>query len=338
VASPVAAPGLKCLYIGHSFFVPISNTLDDLVADAGVIHDYQTVFSGGNSGIPSELWKNEAKRTEAQAILNAGDIELLGMTLDSTKVGESFSTEYYEKWIDYAREQNPDTIFMIGLPWKDFPSDSSTADYTSSVRSFVADTWPGILDALRAKYPGVTIIENPYGLAIVEARLLFEAGGLPDIDGLFGDCKEDVTGEASCGDYLFGDEKGHIGKFARTLTALIWLNRIFNVDLSTYSSPWLSASRTDRLAGITFTTNITAVAKAVLDAYDAGDLCGTTGCYSIPDGPSAPVASPVASPVAAPVAAPTAEEASAAVRDVPGLALVVALVACTMQHMATTHF
>jgi hypothetical protein len=40
------------------------------------------------------------------------------------------------------------------------------------------------------------------------------------------------------------------------------------VDLSTYSSPRLTQ----------FRTNITAVAKAVLDAFDAGNFCGTTLC------------------------------------------------------------
>ena len=133
---------------------------------------------------------------------------------------------------------------------------------------------------LASQYPGVTIIDNPYGLGIVEARLLFEAGGLPDVDKLFGGCDEDVTGENPCGDNLFNDYRGHIGNFGRSLTALMWLNRIYKVDPSTYSSAWLSNSRQDRLAGRTFETNITAVAKAVLDAYDVGNLCGTSLCYT----------------------------------------------------------
>ena len=254
--------------------------MNELVSDAGVNHSHQEVFSGGASGTPSALWNNAKKRKEAQKILDGGDIDLFGMPVDAMDGGGKMTTEFYEKWINYARTKNPDTIVMIGLPWLSYPSDFDTATYTSKMRSSAATFWPSVLDSLRAKYPGVTIIDNPYGLGLVEARLLFEAGGLPDVDKLFGGCDEDVTGENPCGDNLFNDHRGHCGIFGRKLTALMWLNRIYKVDLSAYSSAWLSNSRQDRLAGRTFETNITAVAKAVLDKYDVGNLCGTSPCYT----------------------------------------------------------
>ena len=158
------------LFIGHSFFCPIGRTMEELVADAGVSHRHQEVFSGGASGTPSALWNNAKKRKEAQKILDGGDIDLFGMPVDAMDGGGKMTTEFYEKWINYARTKNPDTIVMIGLPWLSYPSDFDTATYTSKMRSSAATFWPSVLDSLRAKYPGVTIIDNPYGLGIVESR------------------------------------------------------------------------------------------------------------------------------------------------------------------------
>ena len=60
------------LFVGHSFFVPIGRTMEDLVADAGVSHTHQEVFSAGASGTPSALWASTSKRNEAQTILDVG--------------------------------------------------------------------------------------------------------------------------------------------------------------------------------------------------------------------------------------------------------------------------
>ena len=261
--------GYECLFLGHSFFRPISEALRDLTPDAGVSdHAHNAVFSGGVSGTPSALWANTEKRAAAQAILDRGNIDLVGMTIDSDTVsdGAQLSTEAYALWIDYALSKNASCRFMIGTPWIDFPSAYDTATYTATLRDAIPLV-ANVFASLQAKYPGVIFIDCPYGLGIVEARLLFEAGGIPDVGSLFGDCAEDVTGNNICGDKMFNDNKGHIGEFGKMLAGLMWLNRIYNVDLSTYNS-----------ALLTYTTDITAVAKAVLDAYDAGDLCGTTTC------------------------------------------------------------
>ena len=105
-------------------------------------------------------------------------------------------------------------------------------------------------------------------MAVIEARLLYEAGGIPDVSPLFGGCAEDVNGVSLCGDALFNDYKGHGGNFLQNLAALVWLNRIYNVDLSVYNSSALSQ----------FTADMPAVAKAVLDAFDAGSFCGNSTC------------------------------------------------------------
>eukprot|EP00964_Phaeocystis_antarctica_P094789 scaffold61427_cov70-Phaeocystis_antarctica.AAC.6 len=60
--------GYKCLFIGHSFFVPISRQLPDLAASAaGVTHEQSEVFSGGASGAPSQMWESDQKRNATQS-------------------------------------------------------------------------------------------------------------------------------------------------------------------------------------------------------------------------------------------------------------------------------
>ena len=150
-------------------------------------------------------------RLTSAAILNGGDIELFGMTIDVGTADSQgdISTASYELWIDYALSKNPSTIIMIGVPWVDYPSDYDTPSYTATMRDAYPTLQTGVYAALRAKYPSTTIIENPYGLGVVEARLLFEAGGLPDVTSLFGGCANDETGQSSCGAKLFNDYKGH---------------------------------------------------------------------------------------------------------------------------------
>ena len=163
--------GYKCLFIGHSFFVPISKKLPDLAASAaGVTHEQSEVFSGGASGSPSRMWESNDTRDATQskrrgsntrarcrhasllfcsladpsraspctaAILDGGDIELFGMTLDGADGAMATTTEGYENWMDYALSKNPSTMFMIGINWLDFPRDYDTAAYTAMLRETI---------------------------------------------------------------------------------------------------------------------------------------------------------------------------------------------------------
>ena len=61
------ASGLKCLFMGHSFFTPISSTMAALAAEAGINHIHRVVFAGGQNGIPSALWNTNATREQGQS-------------------------------------------------------------------------------------------------------------------------------------------------------------------------------------------------------------------------------------------------------------------------------
>ena len=118
------------------------------------------------------LWNSNTKSAEIKGHLDAGDIALFGMTYEPTHP----TTAGYENWFNYALSRNPNTTFMIGLPWSDFPSQSTTSVYTSTYRGAVQTLWPGLIGQLRSLYPNVTIIDNPYGLSAIELRLLFDGG------------------------------------------------------------------------------------------------------------------------------------------------------------------
>ena len=74
--------GANALFIGHSFFVPISRSFDEIALSSGAFpqHRHQEVFSGGKSGTPRELWDSQQKRAAVTAILADGDIDLPGLT------------------------------------------------------------------------------------------------------------------------------------------------------------------------------------------------------------------------------------------------------------------
>ena len=246
-AGEEAGKGYNCLFIGHSFFVPVAGKLPRLAAAEGLANHKQTaVFSGGATGTPLALWNNAALSSEIKEELDTGDVELFGMTYE----GSDPTTEGYERWIEYALSKNKDTIFMVGIPWGDFPAGVDTATYTAEYRTWLSEGMTALFAGLRATFPGVTIIENIYGTAAVELRLLFDQGKLPDIKQLTGDKATSI----------FQDSKGHAGAMLLDLAPLLFLKRIYGVDPSKVSSDFSA-----------YSTDLKAVAQSVLDAQDAQD-------------------------------------------------------------------
>ena len=244
VAADVPNPGFNSLFIGHSFFRPFADGMPNYVAAAGIAGHTQTVvFAGGANGAPEALWNNATKRATIQAVLNTGNVELFGMTYEGTYP----TTVGYQNWINYALAKNPNTRFFVALPWLDFPANYDAATYANIWLTFHATTWHDFIDSLRALYPGVDIFAIPYGQSAVELRNLLAADNLPGVPNLTGDA----------GDSIYVDAKGHPGDILRDLGRLVWLNAIYDVDLSTYTY------------GPTYgTTDLKAIAKSIMDAHD----------------------------------------------------------------------
>jgi hypothetical protein len=208
--------GKKCLFIGHSFFIPVAKVFKNHAAKAGVDdHSQQAVFAGGQGGSPGRLWQNQKKRKEIQKILDGGDVELLGMTYFNSSLGD------YRKWIDYALEKNPKTEFFIGMPWgKDGPSRSveSFASVSSRAQS---EFYPEVVKKLRELYPKNRFYWINYGRVAVELKRAYEDGALPLV-------KQPVSRNGS--DSIFRDQMGHAAPLTLEMASLVWLSVLYDVE------------------------------------------------------------------------------------------------------------
>jgi len=236
--------GFNSLFIGHSFFHPIASGMPFHAAQAGIVgHTQSMVTAGGANGAPQALWENATKRAQIQAILDVGDVELFGMTYH----GDYPTSEGYENWIDYALAQNPNTHFVLALPWGTNPESTSAATYASDWHLGHSTGWHNLIEGLRALYPEVEIDCIPYGQSALELRLLFAAGNLDDVDFL-------VSG---AGDAIYSDSFGHADDILVDLGQLVWLNAIYEVNLATYAyDPGYIA-------------DLKAIAQSIMDAHDA---------------------------------------------------------------------
>lgn len=213
--------GYNAVFMGHSFYAPIARQIpfhaEQLELDS---HRQHVEFSGGASGMPIALWEDEEHRHNIQTYLNSGTVELFGMTYGIV--------EGYMIWIDYALSQNPETKFLIGLPWLDYPADYNDAeDYANQAEVVIYDNWKRQLEILRESYPGVEIISMPYGFAAVELRKMYDAGELPGVTDLIGQNSRTS---------LFKDAKGHghASGMILDLAEYIWLATIYDIDLNNY--------------------------------------------------------------------------------------------------------
>lgn len=214
--------GYNALFAGHSFFRPVAEGMPEHVDSVGIEgHTQQVIMSGGATGSPQGLWENPSKRAEIQTILDAGDIEIFGMTYHP----QYPTLEGYINWVDYALAQNPDTKFFVALPWPTQPGTMDFYTYESILVNGHPHFHSAIIDALRAAYPDNQFFCVPYGESAVELYRLYDQGNLPEVDTL-------ITAGGDLG--IYKDQLGHPETMLVRLSQLVWLQAIFNVDLSTY--------------------------------------------------------------------------------------------------------
>ncbi len=217
------------LYMGHSFFRPSMEQLDKIMPDTRVMgHTQYKVTAGGRNGSPGMLWQNEETRKAGLQILDTKNINLLVMTYHSP---ENSSVEHYSRWIDYAISKNPDTTFMLALPWGRhlYIADQQIDTHKKNSLAF-NDV---LIRELRAKYPKNRILFCPYGLGTYELVERFHKGELPGVKYLLNPDKEARKQIKQKNEQLLNDELGHPGELVAKTGALLWLQTLYEYDLST---------------------------------------------------------------------------------------------------------
>ncbi|MEL6106154.1 MAG: hypothetical protein AAFU85_08960 [Planctomycetota bacterium] len=215
--------GGQCLFLGHSFFIPVAKTFDELAREMELPrHQAQFVMSGGGGGAPGRIWQSPRHRKAATDILQSGTIEVLGMTYyDETNC----SAEDYGRWIDLAAKHNPDVHIFIGMCWPDSPE--ATPSEFDKILGSAADRLFKTVSKLRRTYPNLSIQFVNYGKVASELKSRHSDGALPQIESLIGRTSES----------LFRDQKGHAGPMLRELAASIWLQQLYSVDVARLQAP-----------------------------------------------------------------------------------------------------
>jgi len=244
--------GLNMLLMGNSFFRPYAERFRELALDADFLeHRDNLVFRGGDNGTPIGLWNNADTQTEIKQILDAGDIQMLGMTW---YYNENNPLSGFIEWIDYALQNNPNIKIFVSMPPIDFPADwqqRAEGFGYNSVRELyefvVSDlTHKVVIDQLRERYPSTEIFSLPTGWATFDLVNQYENDLLLDDVSLFG----------SYDDSIFTDAKGHQGKIVVYTGALVWLNGLYGANLRTNEFD------------TGFNTDLHTIAEEIMDLHD----------------------------------------------------------------------
>ena len=261
----IQTQGYNMLLIGNSFFRPYADHLNNLATEANLNEHTSTVVNrGGENGRPINLW-NDSTTEEHQLIkstLDQGNIEVFGMT-SGYDIDSDNPTEGHSAWINYALQNNPNIVIFVAIGSFDFPygdSNGTRPDWDTfasdngfnSVQEFY-DYYINefihkeIVDELRLEFPSTKIFTIPTGWATKNlAQMNLDNELLDDIS---------MVGPRSSS--IFTDERGHQGQIVFETGTMIWLNSIYNVDLSSFNYD------------TGFTTDLHAIAQDIIDSHDS---------------------------------------------------------------------
>ena len=261
----IQTQGYNMLLIGNSFFKPYADHLNTLATEANFNeHNSTIVKRGGELGRPINLW-NDSNTEEHQLIkstLDQGNIEVFGMT-SGYDIDSDNPTEGHSAWINYALQNNPNIIIFIAIPTFDFPNGDSNGtrpDWDTfasdngfnSIQEFY-DYYVNemvhkeIVDELRLEFPFTKIFTIPTGWAAKNlAQMNLDNELLDDIS---------MIGPKSTS--IFTDEKGHQGQIVIETGTMLWLNSIYNVNLSSFNYD------------TGFNSDLHAIAQDIIDTHDS---------------------------------------------------------------------
>jgi len=248
--------GYNGLYMGHSFFWPSVRELHKIIPNTAVVgHKISHVNAGGAGGSPGKLWEKKKKRDEGQRHLNTKKIDLLVMTYFSP---DNSSVEHYSKWFDYAITQNPDTTFMVTIPWSGRLYKADKARLSELKKRCKLGLYDDLILKLRQKYPKNKILYCPYGLGTYALIDRFKKGELPGIKYVLNSDRPTRKASKKKKEQLLNDELGHPGELVAKIGALLWLQTLYDYNLST-----LKTKRIDGLPDIDFIEIAATVSKEI---------------------------------------------------------------------------
>lgn len=215
----VLEDGARCLFVGHSFFVPVALAFDELaIANEFSMHQMEVHFRGGAGGSPRSLWEDTSSFEAIESLLATGEVELFGMT---SFAPENSRVEDYAQWINLALAYNPDTRFFIGTPWMSGGPSLPTDAFTTATDAMGENTFQ-IIDELRSEFPDQQIDYLLYGKTATVMKRMFDVGQLPNVTQLSG----------PSANALFMDPvMGHGGPMMLEVSALSWLDVLYGADL-----------------------------------------------------------------------------------------------------------
>ncbi len=206
--------GMHILFVGHSFFIPPSRGYRDIAEhpehkDAFPNHVYSAVQRGGQKGSPGALWADTTARNSILKTLRKGTVQVMAMTAAST----GSEQKDYQRWIDEALKANPNTKFMIGMPWVGEGVKKTAEAYTKENEDYANLFFSGLLQPLREANKGVEIHFLNHGkiATLVKARFL---------DGKL----KSATKECCAADAVFDDEFGHGGNLIDRTAGYLFLS------------------------------------------------------------------------------------------------------------------
>ena len=220
--------GYHGLYMGHSFFQPSVWKLAKMIPSDIKGHAQYSVFSGGANGSPGGLWAAKKKREQAKKILETKKIDLLVMTYYSP---QDSSIEHYSRWFDFAIAQNSEVTFMVALPWAKQPHEVEQSA-SKMAQKKVTKFNETLIAALREKYPKNRVLFCPYALGAYELIDRLRDQKLSGVKYILDPNRKTRAESKRKKRQLFNDELGHSGELVSALGALLWLQTLYEYDLS----------------------------------------------------------------------------------------------------------